>query len=69
MAKSLKLMVVNPEVITIGQLSSSLDARKNRRRVQPLLKVVCSDCITGQPLGSTSTVDFCEGGICGLING
>lgn len=63
-ANYLKLKTINPEKIKIFNMPPSLDARKQKRNTFPLLKVICNDCLSDQPLGSTSTIDFCEGGIC-----
>lgn len=63
-AKSLKLKTLNPENQKINNIPLSLDGRRYKREQYPSFKVICNDCSTDQPLGSTSTVDFCEGGIC-----
>jgi len=63
-AETLKLKVINPENTKINNIPQCLDIRKYRRINSPVLKVICKDCVTKEPLCSTSTLDVCEGGIC-----
>jgi len=63
-AKTLNLKVIHPEKTKINNIPQCLDMRKYKRINSPVLKVICKDCFTKEPLGSTSTLDACEGGIC-----
>lgn len=62
-AKVLNLKVINPEKIKICNIPHCLDIRRYQRIRSPIFKIICKDCLTKDPLGSTSTFDICEGGI------
>jgi len=62
-AQQLNLRVLNPEKCNIASIPQCLDIRRSKRLKSPTLKIVCKDNFSKEEIGSTSSIDICEGGV------
>jgi len=63
-ADALGLKAFNPLGMTFNDLPQDLDKRLHKRK-KTSLQVICKDCNNESvSLGSTRTIDICEGGVC-----